>query len=153
MGAKTAVSVGAAAVAAGLVTQALVRKRAESGVGGRHPDGWKAVTILGDSADFAQGGYPAPLQRVAGALEIRMEAAPGDRGFEVHARVRDGADVSVLGDKPDHALRAALRDAKQLFETGEILQPVPRPHGHRPPTLFGAAVDAAEREAKGGGVL
>lgn len=47
----------------------------------------------------------------------------------------------------------ALRDAKQLFETGEILRATPRPHGHRPTTLFGAAVDKAEDEAKGEGVL
>jgi hypothetical protein len=50
-------------------------------------------------------------------------------------------------------LREALRDAKQIFETGEILHATPRPHGERPHTLLGHAVDEAEDKAKGEGVL
>jgi len=155
MGVKTAVAVGAVGVAAGLVARSLVRERRDSDGDGRHPEGWKAVTILGDAAAFTQGGYPEPLQRIAEVLEIRLDPAPADRGFEVHARLRDGVDVqAVLGeDDPDQAVRVALRDAKQLFETGEILRATPRPHGHRPTTLLGAAVDKAEDEAKGEGVL
>lgn len=155
MGVKTAVAVGAAGVAVGLVTRSLVRSKQDTDGDGRHPEGWKAVTVLGDAAAFTQDGYPEPLQRIANVLEIRLDPAPADKGFEVHARVRDGADTSsVLGDDdPEQALRAALRDAKQLFETGEILRATPRPHGHRPATLLGAAVDKAEDEAKGAGVL
>lgn len=153
---KTAVSVAAASVAAvGLVARSLVRERTKDDGDGRHPDGWKAVTILGDATSFTEDGYPQPLQRIESALEIRLAPAPGDKGFEVHARVREGADVAaVLGDgDPDQAVRAALRDAKQLVETGEILRQTPRPHGHRPTTLLGAAVDRAEDDAKGEGVL
>jgi hypothetical protein len=155
MGVKTAVAVGAVGVTAGLVARSVVRKKQDTDGDGRHPDGWKAVTILGDPAAFSQNGYPEPLQRIAEALEIRLDPAPGDKGFEVHARVRDDVDAkTVMGDEdPDQALRTALRDAKQLFETGEILQATPRPHGHRPTTLLGAAVDKAEDEAKGEGVL
>jgi hypothetical protein len=151
MGVKTVVAVGAAGVAAGLVARSLVREKRESDGDGRHPEGWKAVTILGDSAAFAASGYPEPLRRIAGVLELRIDPAPGDRGFEVHARLREGADVqAVIGDDdPDQA----LRDAKQLFEAGEILRAIPRPHGHRSSTLFGKAVDKAEDEAKGEGVL
>ncbi|MGC5223870.1 hypothetical protein ACPW96_14960 [Micromonospora sp. DT81.3] len=155
MGVKTAVAVGAAGVAVGLVTRSLVRKKHDTDGDGRHPEGWKAVTILGDATAFTQNGYPEPLRRMADVLEVRLKDAPADKGFEVHARVRDGADLKpVVGDEdPDQALRAALRDAKQLFETGEILRATPRPHGHRPTTLLGAAVDKAEDEAKGEGVL
>lgn len=155
MGVKTAVAAGAVGVAAGLVARSLVRERRDSDGDGRHPEGWKAVTVLGDPAVFTQDGYPEPLQRIAGVLEIRLDPAPGDKGFEVHARLRADADVTaVIGDDdPDQTLRVALRDAKQLFETGEILRPKPRPHGHRSITLFGAAVDKAEDEAKGEGVL
>jgi hypothetical protein len=157
MGVKTAATVGAVAVAVGLVTRSLVLKRkdADSDGDGRHPEGWKAVTILGNVEAFSQNGYPEPLQRIAEVLEIRLDSAPGDKGFEVHARLRDGADATtVIGDDdPDRALRAALRDAKQLFETGEILHATPRPHGHRPSTPSGAVVDNAEKNAKGEGVL
>src|SRR3954447_3395490 len=122
MGVKTAVAVGAAGVAAGLVARSLVRERHDTDGDGRHPEGWKAVTIVGDAAAFGQNGYPEPLQRIAEALEIRIDAAPADKGFEVHARLRDDVDVqTVVGDEdPDKALRTALRDAKQVFETGEI---------------------------------
>lgn len=155
MGVKTAVAVGATGLAAGLVARSLVKKEREGDGDGRHPEGWKAVTVLGDPAAFVDGGYPEPLRRIAGVLEVRVDAAPGDKGFEVHARLREGADVAAaVGDEdPDQALRAALRDAKQVFETGEVLRAVPRPHGRRPFTMLGSAVDKAEAEAKGGGVL
>ena len=155
MGVKTAVAVGAVGVTAGLVARSLVRKKQETDGDGRHPEGWKAVTVLGDAAEFSRNGYPEPLQRIAEMVEVRVDPAPGDKGFEVHARLRDDVKAKdVVGDEdPDQALRAALRDAKQVFETGEILRATPRPHGHRPTTLFGAAVDKAEDDAKGEGVL
>ncbi|MFE5410911.1 hypothetical protein [Microbacterium sp. NPDC056569] len=155
MGVKTAVAVGAVGVAAGLVARSLVRQRPASEGDGRHPEGWKSVTVLGESAAFTESGYPAPLQRLAELLELRIDTAPGDKGFEVHARIREDADAKALlgDDDPDQVLRVALRDAKQVFETGEVLLAKPRPHGHRPTTLLGSAVDKAEDEAKGEGVL
>lgn len=151
--AAVAVGLGVAGVAAGLVARTLVKKERVSDGDGAHPDGWKAVTVLGDAEEFRSGGeYPGPLQHLAGSLEIRIVPAPGDEGFEVHARVRDGADTDVDGD-PAAALRTALRDAKQLFETGEVLRATPRPHGRRPRTLLGGVVDEAEDDAKGEGVL
>ncbi|QWS32711.1 hypothetical protein [Curtobacterium aetherium] len=151
--AAVAVGIGVAGVAAGLVARSLVKKERQSDGEGAHPEGWKAVTVLGEADEFhSGGGYPEPLQHLAGSLEIRVDPAPGDEGFEVHARIREGADVDVDGD-PDAALRTALRDAKQLFETGEVLRATPRPHGDRPHTLLGSAVDAAEDDAKGEGVL
>ncbi|WP_378143889.1 hypothetical protein ACFJGV_10625 [Cnuibacter sp. UC19_7] len=154
MGVKTAVAVGAAGVAAGLVARSLVKKKSEHDGDGRHPEGWKSVTVLGDPAAFEQDGYPPPLQRFVEALEVRVQPAPGDKGFEVHARIKEGVEAESFGDEdPEKALRTALRDAKQVFETGEVLRSVPRPHGERPTTLFGAVVDKAEDDAKGEGVL
>ena len=150
MGVKAAVAAGAVGIAAGLVARTLVRERRDSEGDGRHPEGWKAVTVLGDADAFTDGGYPAPLERLRDALEVRIDPAPGDKGFEVHARVREGAQID---DDPEQALRTALRDAKQLFETGEILLARPRPHGHRSVSLLGAVVDKAEDKAKGEGVL
>ncbi|MFD3444418.1 hypothetical protein ACFDTO_07450 [Microbacteriaceae bacterium 4G12] len=156
MDVKAAVVVGAAGVAAaGLVARTLVREKREADGDGRHPGGWKAVTVLGDPAEFAANGYPEPLRRIEPALELRLDPAPGDKGFEVHARFREGADLkaTVGEDDPERTLREALRDAKELFETGEVLSATPRPHGHRPSTLLGTAVDKAEDKAKGEGVL
>ncbi|MDR6170584.1 MULTISPECIES: hypothetical protein [unclassified Curtobacterium] len=146
------VGVGVAGIAAGLVARSLVKRERESDGDGTHPQGWKAVTVLGSAERFESGGYPEPLQRLAGLLEIRIEPASGGKGFEVHARFRDGGEVPVDGD-PNMLLREALRDAKQVFETGEVLRATPRPHGRRPSTLLGRAVDTAEDEARGGGVL
>lgn len=151
--AAAAVGIGVAGVAVGLVARSLVKEHRDSDGDAPHPQGWKAVTVLGDADDFHSGGrYPEPLQRVAEALEIRLGPAPGDEGFEVHARIRDGADLPN-DDDPGRTLRTALRDAKQVFETSEVLQATPRPHGERPTTLLGGAVDAAEDDAKGEGVL
>lgn len=150
--AAAAVGAGVVGIAAGLVARSLVKKERGSDGDAPHPQGWKAVTVLGEPGDFALDGYPEPLRRLAGALEIRIDPAPGDKGFEVHARVRERDGFPTDGD-PEAALRAALRDAKQLFETGEVLRATPRPHGRRPHTLLGHAVDAAEDDAKGGGVL
>ncbi|RUR03143.1 hypothetical protein [Labedella endophytica] len=155
MGLKRTIAVGATGVAAGLVARALVREMRNGEGEGSHPEGWKSVTILGDSADFAVDGYPEPLRDLAPMLEVRVDRAPGDKGFEVHARVLHGSELppSVDDDDPERALRRALRDAKQVFETGEVLRATPRPHGHRPSTVFGAIVDRAEDDAKGEGVL
>lgn len=155
MGVKTVVAAGAAGIAAGLVARSLRREKSGGDGDGPHPEGWRAVTVRGDAAAFAASGYPAPLRRLEAVLEIRIEPAPGDKGFEVHARLRDGADTgAALEDEdPERALRQALRDAKQLFETGEVLRATPRPHGRRPSTLLGAVVDEAEDESKGEGVL
>lgn len=150
--AAAAVGLGVAGLAAGLVARSLVRKGRASHGDAPHPEGWKAVTVLGDAEAFRSGGYPEPLRRLADSLEVRIEPAPGDKGFEVHARLRADADPGS-GDDPGKVLRAALRDAKQVFETGEVLRGTPRPHGERPRTLLGGAVDAAEDDAKGEGVL
>lgn len=151
--AAAAVGIGVAGVAAGLVARSLVKGHRDSDGDAPHPQGWKAVTVLGDADDFRSGGrYPEPLQRVAEALEIRLEPAPGDEGFEVHARLREDADLPG-DDDPGRTLRTALRDGKQVFETGEVLRATPRPHGERPTTLLGGAVDSAEDDAKGEGVL
>lgn len=147
-----AAGVGVAGIAAGLVARALVKKDRASDGDGAHPQGWKAVTILGDAEDFARGGYPEPLRRMSDELEVRLDPAPGDKGFEVHARLRLWVDAAADGAR-DGALREALRDAKQVFETGEVLRATPRPHGPRPRTLLGRAVDRAEDDARGEGVL
>jgi hypothetical protein len=126
----------------------VLQRRRRSGPYARSPEGWKSVTVLADAATVAPGGaYPAPLAALADRLEIRLRPASQDRGTEVHARALRGADVDP------QTLRAALRDAKSLVEAGVVQASAPRPHGHRPGTPFGAAIDTADAHAKGTGLL
>jgi hypothetical protein len=50
-------------------------------------------------------------------------------------------------------MRIALRDSKQLVETGQIMRVHPRPHGARTRSPGGMLIDLVERRAKGKGVL
>ncbi|MGN6744234.1 MAG: hypothetical protein ACTHJL_13210 [Amnibacterium sp.] len=114
----------------------------------RDPAGWKSVTVLADEEDVRPGGrWPEPLAALQDRLEIRLRRASRDRGTEVHARFR--RDVAA----DPGALRAALRDAKALVETGLVQRADPAPHGRRKPTPFGLAQDAVESRSKGMGLL
>lgn len=50
-------------------------------------------------------------------------------------------------------LRSVLRQTKQLFEVGEVLQSLPRAEGKRPATPAGKLVDAAVATSDQRGVL
>ena len=148
-GRRIGVPLAVAGVAAGAAIGLRARRGAEGGPGAdRSPDGWKAVTVLVDEQGMRPGGaYPQPLRDLEDRLEIRLKPASRDRGTELHARFRPGAE-------PDpQALRAALRDAKSLIETGIVQHADPVPHGNRKHTPFGAAQDAVESKAKGSGLL
>jgi hypothetical protein len=149
-----------AVTAAGIALAAYAaRQLARAGGGdgeGPHAEGWKSVTVEASPEQVATGGdLPRPLAEIGDAVEVRMLPAPGDRGTEVHARLIPDADLPrVFGDRdPEEGLRVALREAKQLVETGEILRVIPRPHGRRPDTPAGRLVDAVEKSSKGKGIL
>jgi hypothetical protein len=153
-------AMGVVAAVAGVALASLAARELARGRGvegeGPHSEGWRSVTVLATPDEIAPAGaLPAPLEEIAEALEVRMLPAPGDRGTELHARILEGADTQrVFGDRdPVSSVRAALREAKQLVETGEILRVIPRPHGHRPDTPAGRLVDAAEEKSKGTGIL
>jgi len=151
LGAGAGVAASAAAAAA-----ALARRHAE-----KQPvaDGWKSVTVLATPDDIAPGGVVGPpFDRLAEVVETRLLPAPGDRGTELHARVLPGSRAEAvvrrqLGGDPADTLRRALRELKTRVETGEVLQQLPRPEGHRKHTVAGALVDGAERRAFGAGAL
>jgi hypothetical protein len=126
--------------------------------GGRHSaSGWLVVTVLCDPQDLEEEDLPAPLADLAGRIEVRTRPAPGDRGTELAARLRDRPARATapqrLGARdPEAELRSALRRAKQLIEVGEVLVVDPTPHGERTVTPTGRIVDAWTRAAPGGGV-
>lgn len=121
---------------------------------------------------------PQPLAAISDFIDIRFRPAPlaqnvddGEAGHredgvdsdaaastEIAARLSSspGAEPGIRiqsGTDPDAAIRTALRESKQLIETGEVLRVVPRPEGRRAVTAMGGLVDLAERRAKGKGVL
>jgi hypothetical protein len=115
------------------------------------------VTIAASREEVAPNGAPPhPLAELGNAVEFRLEQAPGDRGIELSARPRDGDTAALrqvaLGN-PREAVRIALRESKQLIETGEVLRVDPRPAGPRPQTPAGALMDSLARRSAGEGVL
>jgi hypothetical protein len=103
------------------------------------------------------GELPAPLAELGDRIEVRVRPAPGGKGTELAARLRDqpssGAAPSRLsGSDPQGDLRSALRRAKQLVEVGEVLAVDPAPHGERAATPGGVLLEAWTKVAPKAGV-
>ena len=129
--------------AAALAAVVLKRRRSSSEAPERDDNRWNIVTILRSEEGIAPNGeLPAPLAALRG-IETRMREAPGGRGTELAARFTNDGDR-------DH-LRIALRQSKQLAETGETAVVEPHPHGTRKP--LGAIIAAVTDKAEGKGVL
>ncbi|WP_080671534.1 hypothetical protein [Salinispora cortesiana] len=94
----------------------------------RPTDGWEVVTVNRPPNEVLPGGrWPEPLRQLGRAIQVDSWPAPAGRGTELAARLRPGATLPGLaahlaGDHPDRVIRAALRQAKQLTETGEVLR-------------------------------
>jgi hypothetical protein len=150
---------GAAAAAASGVVAKRVLQGSGSGSGGEghdDPRRWRAVTVnLPPEQVPGDGGWPEPLATWGDALEIRTQQAPGDKGTEIHARIGDPSSVSppegLDGETPAQNLRSALRRAKQLLETGEVLRPDAPPTTER--TLLSRPLEAVTRRGREGGLL
>lgn len=110
---------------------------------------WRAVTVLRRPEQVGSPeAPPPPLTRFGDRVDVRVTAAPGDKGTELAARFRGTPSDAEVGE-----LRAALREAKQLLEVGEVLRVDPQPHGRRTPTPQGAALDGTTERANEEGVL
>jgi hypothetical protein len=111
---------------------------------------WLAVTV---NAQVTVEQLPEPLRRLGDQVEVRVRPAPGDRGTEVLARPTRPVPVGgrLRGSDPRPAVRRALREAKSLLETGEVLRPS-RPGSDRP-TLPGRLLDVVIGRAQGEGRL
>ncbi|MEV8371115.1 hypothetical protein AB0P21_00145 [Kribbella sp. NPDC056861] len=120
--------------------------------------GWLAVTVFRDPADLDIEDLPAPLAKFGDRIEVRIRSAPGDKGTELAARLRDRETSSgsalhrLRGSDPEADLRSALRRAKQLIEVGEVLMVDPAPHGRRTATPGGLLLESWTRAAPRAGV-
>jgi hypothetical protein len=103
---------------------------------------WQVVTVYRrPDRVFPRASRPVPLAELGDAVEVEARPAPGRRGVELAARSR--------GDDRRRAVRSALRQAKQLIETGEVLR------GDAPPTTRRTLLNrpselAARRAGKAG---
>ena len=129
---------------------------ARSADGGRPASGWLAVTVLREPSDVDTAQLPAPLAELGDRIEVRVRPAPGGKGTELAARLRNqpsgGALSRLSGSDPQADLRSALRRAKQLIEVGEVLAVDPAPHGKRTATPGGVLLEAWTRVAPRAGV-
>jgi hypothetical protein len=114
------------------------------------PGRWLGVTVLRAPEEVAVSGpdAPEPLRRLGTAVELRVKPAPGDRGAELYARPL--ATGTADSDRR-RELRAALREAKALLETGEVVRPS-GPSTTRPGPA-GRVLAAVDRAAQGEGRL
>lgn len=137
-----------------------VRWRSAMRAGGPagRPPRWHAVTVNRPEKEVAPDDrLPAPLAELGDAVEVRLRPAPGNRGTEVAARLHTeltglrALPARLGGTDSRQALRAALRDAKQVVETGEVLRPDHPPTTRR--TVAGKPLALVVRRARGEGRL
>ncbi|MGW0337383.1 hypothetical protein ACWD0J_37145 [Streptomyces sp. NPDC003011] len=121
-------------------------------------DRWLAVTVNLEPDAVQPEKLPSPLQEYGDRIETRIRPAPGDRGTEVAVRLREprpdtarSVPARLTGDDPRQGLRRALREAKALLETGEVMQPDTPPTTRETPG--GKLVGLLSRRAGGEGVL
>lgn len=176
---RQTVTLTAAAAAAAGATGLIVRRLRDSGGADSSANGslhsessngrgepevrnrWRSVTIFLPADQVMPAGRPPePLAELGDLIEVKVRAAPGDRGTELGARLREPEPAglsavvgSVKGDDPTQRVRAALRASKQLLETGEILRVDPRPHGERSGGIGSKVLEFASRRAGGEGLL
>lgn len=150
--------------AVGLAVSRLFSARSRSnwpsnGLGNGHERLWHIVTVNRPPEQVAPDGWlPPPLLQLGDTVEVQMRPAPARRGTELAVRLRSGVPsgfnaivARLSGNDPRQILRSALREAKQLVETGEVLSP-DRPTTNEP-TLLNRPLDLIIRRARGEGRL
>ncbi len=92
---------------------------------------WMMVTINCSPVRLASpADLPEPIIRLGDAVDIKICQAPGDKGTELGARLRDfprgrmsGPVSWRAGAGPRRAVREALHQAKSIIEAEEVLRP------------------------------
>jgi hypothetical protein len=138
-----------AALAAGVGVAVTLSRRMvtqhKDGPGRDRDEHWLAVTVYCSPDQVGPpGALPEPLAVLGDSIELRIRPAAGDKGTELFARPR-GQDVS----RED--LRMALRKAKSLIETGDVIQPDTPPSTHPGPA--GRVLQVITRLSRGEGRL
>jgi hypothetical protein len=141
----------AAAAAAGAAAGTRLAARTTSPLRDHPPrNRWLMVTI--NCPPERLDDLPAPVTRLLDQAEVAIRPAPGDRGTELGLRLREpppagpaGLAARLTGDDPRRELRSALRDAKSLVETGEVIEPAEPPATRQ--TLLAKPLELAIRRS------
>jgi hypothetical protein len=91
---------------------------------------WIMVTVNCSPQRLAsRSDLPEPITRLGDAVDIKICPAPGDRGTELGARLRELPRTRIAGmvmrrheEDPRHVVEQALREAKAIIETGEVVR-------------------------------
>ncbi len=161
---RSTIKVAAIAADAGIIIQQISRSRVRTpadGNGAEPRNRWRAVTVNKAPGEVTpDGNLPKPLADLGDSVEVRITPAADSKGTELAARLRQpepsgagAVPARLSGQDPRQAVRAALRESKQLLEVGEILRVDPQPVGHRTPTPTGKLLEAATRRAGGEGAV
>jgi hypothetical protein len=156
---STVILTGVGAGAGGLIVRRALRSSSRP-AHGEAQERWWTVTINRPPEQVApQGRWPDPVAQLGDGAEVVVRPAPGGKGTELAARLRQPGAAGVAGasqsrgETPQQAVRSALRSAKQLIEVGEVLRVDPAPHGTRRRTPGGLLLEAATKRAGKEGVL
>ncbi|UJW30440.1 hypothetical protein L3Q67_35375 [Saccharothrix sp. AJ9571] len=115
---------------------------------------WLAVTVNLPQDTVERHEHLRAFTELADRAETRVRQAPGGKGTELAARLREeppSAVARVAGADPRQEVRTVLREVKSLLETGEVVQPDEPTTGK--PTPGGRLVRFATRRAQGEGRL
>jgi hypothetical protein len=150
-----------AGVGAGVVAIRRIRSTREfrNGTANGSRVRWHTVTINRPPGEVAPDGrLPQPVAELGDRVEVQIRPAPGDKGTELAARLPaaepsglTGTAARMTGNDPRQDLRVALRQAKQLLETGEVLSADKPPTTRR--TLRSLPLELATRRGGGEGRL
>lgn len=145
------------------VAGVIVRRALRSSSGLTHEQAlerWWTVTINRPSEEVVpEGRWPDSIAQLGDTVEAVIRPAPGGKGTELAARLREPGAPGVAesspsrDETPHQAVRSALRQAKQLIEVGEVLRVDPAPHGKRRRTPGGLLLEAATKRAGKVGIL
>jgi hypothetical protein len=135
------VAAGAGLLIAGLGAGRWIVDRAAAARSRAPRNRWIMVTINCSPQRLAsRADLPEPIIRLGDAVDLKIAPAPGDRGTEVGARLRAARRMRIAGmvarrpeQHPRHIVERALREAKSIIETGEVLRPDWPPAPERPP--------------------
>jgi hypothetical protein len=142
----------------GDILESTVRKIAGSATTRARTDRWNVVTVNRPPQDvMPDGRLPGALADMAAEIEVQVRPAPADKGTELAARITRPSDGGQQGpdakntDDQRERLRTALRHAKMVLETGEVLES-DKPSTTRT-TITNLPLEFALRRAQGAGRL